>query len=130
MKAKVLVVDDEVEFAATLSERLRLRNYDAKAVYSAEDAFFAAKRDAPDVILLDLIMPKMSGMDIFKAIKEITPDSEVILLTGRVDIDTVSEEIMMEDFDYIMKPLDIEELILKIDKALQRHGSKPRKKGI
>lgn len=121
-KAKVLVVDDEMEFASTLSERLRLRGYDAKAVYSAEDALPAVRSEWPDVILLDLMMPKMSGMEMLKTIKEIAPDAEVILLTGRVDIDSVAEEINMEDFDYIMKPLKIDDLVSKIDEARQKHN--------
>lgn len=121
-KAKVLVVDDEVEFASTLSERLRLRSYDAMAVYSAEDALSAVRSEGHDVILLDLMMPKMSGVEMLKTIKEIAPEAEVILLTGRVDIDSVAEEINLADFDYIMKPLNIDELISKIDMALQKHN--------
>ncbi|MBI4653832.1 MAG: response regulator [Nitrospirae bacterium] len=62
--AKILIVDDEVEFASVLAERLQLRGYDAKAVYCAEDSFAIAKSDPPDVILLDLKMPGMSGIEI------------------------------------------------------------------
>ncbi len=123
-RAKVLVVDDEVEFAVTLSERLRLRDYDAKAVYSADDALSIARSERPDVILLDLKMPKMSGIEVLKTIKEDTPDIEVILLTGHVDIENEIEGIKLGAFDYIMKPVDIEELILKIDKARQKHNNK------
>lgn len=121
-KTKVLVVDDEVEFASTLSERLRLRNYNAKAVYSAEDALSFARSERPDVILLDLKMPKMSGIEVLKTIKEDAPDIDVILLTGHVDIENEIEGIKLGAFDYIMKPVDIEELISKIDKARQKHN--------
>ncbi|HXX57926.1 MAG TPA: response regulator, partial [Thermodesulfovibrionales bacterium] len=57
---KVLIVDDEVEFAAALSERLLLRDYDTKAVYNVDDAIAAIKQDPPEVLLLDLRMPGMS----------------------------------------------------------------------
>ncbi len=120
-KTKVLVVDDEAEFAATLTERLQLRGYDARAVSSAEDTVAAAKSDLPDVILLDLKMPGKSGIEILMTIREYAPGSEVILLTGHVDIESKIEGIRIGAFDYIMKPIDIGELTAKIDKAKQKH---------
>jgi len=59
-RTKVLLLDDEVEFASALSERLQLRNYDAKAVYNAEDALTVLHSDPPDVVLLDLKMPGLA----------------------------------------------------------------------
>lgn len=119
---KVLLVDDEVEFASALSERLRLRNYDAKAVYNAEDALPIVRSDPPDVILLDLKMPGIKGIDVLKAIKEIDPTIEVIIVTGKLDVQSETEGMESGAFDYIMKPMDIEELIVKIDKAKMKRS--------
>lgn len=117
-KTNVLVVDDEVEFASTLAERLQLRGYDAKAVYCAEDTFAAVKEDPPDVILLDLKMPGMSGIEILMTLRTFAPDIYVILLTGHIDIEKEIEGIKLDNFDYIMKPVDIKELLAKIEKPM------------
>lgn len=122
---KVLIVDDEIEFAATLAERLQLRGYDAKAVYCAEDVFAIAKSDPPDVILLDLKMPGMSGIEILMTVRDFDPDIEVILLTGHLNLEDKIKGVRINDFSYIMKPIDMGELIEKINKALEKHN-KPR----
>lgn len=118
--AKILIVDDEVEFASALAERLQLRGYDAKAVYCAEDSFAIAKSDPPDVILLDLKMPGMSGIEILMTIKDFAPDVEVILLTGHINLEDKIEGIKIDKFNYMMKPIDIKELVERIDKAMER----------
>jgi DNA-binding response OmpR family regulator len=114
---RVLVVDDEVEFASALSERLRLRNYDAKEAYNAGDALRIIREEPPDVVLLDLQMPEMNGLDALKIIKKMDPSVEVIMLTGRGDDRSMEEGIMSGAFEYVMKPIDIGELVIKIDKA-------------
>lgn len=119
---KVLLVDDEVEFASALSERLRLRNYDAKAVYHAEDALPAVRKDKPDVVLLDLKMPGMDGIEILKSIKDFNPAIQVIILSGHGDKETVDEGIKAGALDYVMKPVDIGEIIRKIEQAKGRRG--------
>jgi DNA-binding NtrC family response regulator len=119
-KTKVLVVDDEVEFASTLAERLQLRGYDAKSVYCAEDTFAVVKGEPPDVILLDLKMPGMSGIEILMTVRTFAPDIYVILLTGHMDVENKIEGISLDNFDYIMKPVDIKELIQKIEDAVRQ----------
>lgn len=120
--SKVLLVDDEVEFASALSERLRLRNYDARAVYRAEDALPAVKDDKPEVVLLDLKMPVMDGIEILKAIKQFDPAIEVIILTGHGEAESADEGMKTGAFDYVMKPVDIAELITKIEQAKKKTG--------
>jgi len=115
---KVLIVDDEVEFAAALSERLLLRDYDTKAVYNVDDAIAAIKQDPPEVLLLDLKMPGMSGIELYRTIKELYPSIEVIFVTGQACQDG-DETIPRGAFDCVMKPVDIDELTIKIDKAKQ-----------
>jgi len=119
---KVLLVDDEVEFASALSERLRLRNYDAKAVYHAEDVLPTVMKDKPDVVLLDLKMPGMDGIEILKSIKDFDPAIQVIILSGHGDKETVDKGIKAGALDYVMKPVDIGEIISKIEQAKGRRG--------
>jgi len=117
---KVLVVDDEVEFATALAERLLLRNYDAKAVYGADEALRVVHEDPPDVILLDLRMPGIDGTRVLQTIKESNPDIEVIMLTGHGDPECARKVMETGAFDYVVKPVDIGNLTEKIDKALTK----------
>ena len=123
-RTKVLLVDDEVEFASALAERLQMRNYDAQAVFSAEDAITAARSDPPDVMLLDLKMPVMSGTEVLRYVKQYIPDIRVIMLTGHGTVNEGPEGKSGDVFDYAMKPIDISELIEKIEKARPKYGGK------
>ncbi len=117
---KVLLVDDEAEFASALAERLRLRNYEARAVFRAEDALNIIRSDPPDVILLDFRMPGMDGLEALQIIKKIVPSIEIIMLTGLEESQSIEEAKRSGIFEYIMKPADINELILKIDQARKK----------
>ncbi len=117
MQTKVLIVDDEIEFASTLAERLQIRGYNAKSVYSAEDAIALSRNDPPDVMLLDLRMPVMSGIKVLQTIKQFNPSIEVIMLTGLGSTQDSAEGMESGAFDFIMKPVDIENLVEKIEKA-------------
>jgi DNA-binding NtrC family response regulator len=119
-KVKVLLVDDEVEFVSALAERLRLRDYDARAVSQAEEALDIVRSDPPDVVLLDFKMPGMDGIEILKLIKSMHPSVEVIMVTGHGDTQSREEVMNSGAFEYIMKPIDIGELILKIDRSKKK----------
>jgi DNA-binding NtrC family response regulator len=119
-KVKVLLVDDEVEFGSALAERLRLRDYDARTVSQAEDALAIVRNDPPDVVLLDFKMPGMDGIEVLKLIKEMHPSVEVIMVTGHGDNQSREEVMKNGAFEYIMKPIDIGELILKINKSKEK----------
>lgn len=116
-QTKVLLVDDEVEFASALAERLQLRNYDVKTANNALEALGLVYKDRPDVIILDLKIPGMDGIEALKTIKKFDPGIEVIMLTGHGDVQSVEEGMAIGAFEYIMKPVDIGELTSKIDKA-------------
>ena len=116
-RTKVLIVDDEEEFASPLAERLELRQYDASAVFTAEQAFSAIRDDPPDVVLLDLRMPGMDGLMALKTIKNIDPKIEVIIVTGLATVENQAEALKSGAFIYVTKPIEIDELIVIIDLA-------------
>lgn len=119
-KAKVLIVDDELEFAATLAERLVLRDYDTVSVGSTEEAISALRDDwTPDVVLLDLKMPGLNGLDALEMIKRHDPDIEVIMVTGHGSTASGIEGMKRGLFDYLMKPVDIGDLVSRIDQIMQ-----------
>lgn len=122
-QTKVLLIDDETEFASALAERLRLRNYFAKAVYNGEDALEMVRSDMPDVVLLDFRMPGMDGIEVLKRIKEIDATIEVIMLTGLGDVHGVEKAMKGGAYEYIMKPINIGDLVMKIDAAKKKKNS-------
>ena len=125
-RPKILVVDDEVEFAATLVERLLLRNYDAQAVYCAEDAFAIVNSNPVEVVLLDIKMPGIEGIDFLKTIKEFRQNVEVIIVTGHGDPNYAEKAMEAGAFDYVVKPFDISDLTAKIKKAAEKSYAGPR----
>lgn len=119
---KILLVDDEKEFVDTLAERLLLRGVAAETATSGEEAIALIKESPPDIVILDLMMPGLGGLEILKQIKADDPDIQVILLTGRASTEEAVEGMRHGAFDYLMKPLTIEELIKKASQALNRVG--------
>ncbi len=119
-RTKVLLIDDEAEFVTALAERLQLRNYDATAVFCADDAFSAFLKNPPDVVLLDLKMPGMDGIEVLKTLKLYDPAVEVIILTGLGAEQSGNEGIRRGAFDYVVKPVDIDDLTVKIDQAKKK----------
>ena len=122
-KIKVLLVDDEVEFASALAERLKLRDFDTQAVSDAEDTIATVRNNPPDIVLLDYRMPGTDGIEILKRIKEINPAIEVIMLSGLQDTLSMEEGMKSGVFDFMVKPVDLAELVVKINLAQKkRHG--------
>lgn len=115
--ARVLIVDDEQDFATALAERLRLRGYEATAIFSPDEALATAKDILPDVVLLDLKLPGVRGIEMLMTMREFVPGVEIILLTGHLDLAQRIQGMRLDAFEYIMKPIDIVDLITKIEKA-------------
>ena len=115
---KILLVDDEAEFVTTLAERLEIRGFKAEAAISGQQALELVKDRNFDAAILDVKMPGMDGLEVMKKIRELHPDVPVILLTGYGSTDDGVQGVNKGAFDYLMKPLDIEELISKIQEAL------------
>jgi two-component system, OmpR family, response regulator CpxR len=116
---KVLLVDDEQEFVQTLSERLNTRNYGSYPVFDGEQALEFLDNEVPDVMVLDLKMPGMGGVEVLRKAKSDNPEVEVIILTGHGSEE--DKRICMElgAYAYIHKPVDISKLTEIIDEA---HG--------
>lgn len=120
-KLKLLIIDDEMEFASTLAERLELRGMESRAVDSAEEALSLLQNKwIPDVAILDLKMPGMDGIATLDLIKRQAPTVEVIMLTGHGSTSSGIEGMQRGLFDYLMKPVDIDELVKKIKEASGR----------
>ena len=116
---KVLLVDDEQEFVETLSERLNTRNYGSYPVFDGEQALELLMDELPDVMVLDLKMPGIGGVDVLRKTKMLNPDIEIIVLTGHgseKDRETCME---LGAYAYLNKPVDITQLTAIIDEA---HG--------
>ncbi len=114
---KLLIVDDEVAFANTLTQRLKIRNIEATPVYDGEQALSKLKESVFDVVLLDLKMPGMHGLDVLRQIKKIYPEIQVIILTAHGTDKDEEEARLFGSFDFLKKPADIDNLEQKIRKA-------------
>ena len=116
---KVLLVDDEEDFVSTLSERLQLRNITTLVATDGEEALQIIDTDKPPVVVLDVLMPGMGGLDVLRQINRSYPHIQVIILTGRGSTKEGIKGMRLGAFDYLMKPVKIEMLIQKINEAFQ-----------
>ena len=128
---RVLVVDDEEDFLETLVNRLEKRSIDATGVTSGEKALEIMNKKLFDVVILDIKMPGgMDGIEALREMKKIQPLAEVILLTGHASVETSIEGMKLGAFDYLLKPIKLEELMVKMAEAFEKkdtHDQKIRK---
>ncbi len=117
---RVLIVDDEDEFRETLITRLKKRNLKVWGAESGRRALDLMETIVFDVVVLDIKMPGMDGIEALEQMKKKTHLTEVILLTGHASIEAGIEGMKLGAFDYIMKPVNIDELLAKIHQAYQR----------
>lgn len=118
-KLKVLLVDDEEEFVSTLAERLELREIETIVSTDGDDALRIINTERPPVVVLDVMMPGLGGLDVLQQIKRNYPQIQVILLTGRGSTNDGIKGMRLGAFDYLMKPVKIEDLIQKMNDAFQ-----------
>ncbi|MEJ5376443.1 MAG: response regulator [bacterium] len=116
----VLLVDDELEFLETLEKRLRRRNMQVSIATSGEQALEVLGQRTPDVVVLDVKMPGMDGIETLREIKRRAPLVEVVMLTGHANVEVAIQGMEMGAFDYLMKPVDIDELVYKLQDAHRR----------
>jgi len=113
----VLLVDDEREFVTTLSERLELRGIASRVVFDGESALREVAENPPHLVILDVMLPGMRGLEVLRGIRAGFPNVKVILLTGHGTTKNGIEGMKLGAFDYMIKPLDIDVLIEKMTEA-------------
>ena len=117
---KVLLVDDEAEFSETLIKRMKKRNVDITGVRSGEEALQKLDQGPIDVVILDVRMPGMDGIETLRVLKKRHPLIEVIMLTGHASVEVAVQGMEFGAFDYLMKPMQIDDLLYKIQDAHQQ----------
>jgi two-component system NtrC family sensor kinase len=117
---RVLLVDDEVDFLTSLCQRLELRGVPTLSATSGPDALAILDRSPIDVVVLDVRMPGMDGIEALRHIKERHPRVEVVMLTGHADLDSAFEGMRFGFFDYLTKPVQLPQLVAKIEDAFRR----------
>ncbi len=125
--SRVLLVDDEREFVQTLSERLEMRDIGSAMAYDGESALEMISEDEPDVMLLDLQMPGINGMEVLKTVKQTRPEIEVIILTGHGTQKDRDLCIKMGAFAYLEKPVDIDVLSQTLVRANKKMRQNTRR---
>jgi CheY-like chemotaxis protein len=125
--SKVLLVDDEREFAETLSERLQMRDYASAAVYGGEEALAIVEEDEPEVMVVDLKMPGIDGLEVLRQVKEKHPNVEVIVLTGHGSEEVARRCLELGACAYLEKPVDIEKLTRAMQEAYEKARANKRK---
>jgi DNA-binding response OmpR family regulator len=124
--ARILIADDEPEIVRGLEDNLRFEGYQTVAATNGEDALALALSDAPDLVLLDVMMPRMSGWDVCRELRRRGVDVPVIMLTARgAEVDRVLGLELGAD-DYVTKPFSLRELLARVRAVLRRPG--PRQK--
>jgi DNA-binding NtrC family response regulator len=130
MKAKVLLVDDEEDFLKMLAERLETRGLKVSTATSGEDAVASAEKQGYDLIVLDLAMPGIDGLETLKRIKAKQPDAEIIILSGQGSIKTSIEAMKLGAEDFLQKPVNITDLMDKISDAKDKRLLVMQKKSV
>lgn len=117
---RVLVVDDEARFRTTLAKMLRSRGLTVEAVGSGEECLEELAARPYDVVLLDIRMPGLGGLETLRLLKEQHPEVEVVMLSGHANLDTAIELLKLGAYDYLLKPCPLEEVLLKIENAFEK----------
>ena len=119
MKPVVLLVDDEDTIRLFLEKTLRDEGYEALTAATGEEALEMTRSELPDLILLDLKLPDINGIEVLQRVKEEVPEVSVIMLTAFGDIETAVSAIKKGAFDFVSKPVNLEQLLLAVEKGLE-----------
>jgi DNA-binding NtrC family response regulator len=120
--SRILVVDDELNIRGGLVTLLEKKQYQVRGAGTAEEALAQLETTPADLVLTDLKMPGMGGMELLRQLKQKWPDTEVLVITAFGSIDTAVEAMRCGAYDYITKPIDRERFALMVEKALERHA--------
>lgn len=117
----ILLVDDEANILATLSETLVASGFDVRTCKSGQEALSCLTAHRPEVMVTDLRMPDLNGLDLLKQVREQHPDLPVVILTGFGDMKSAVDALRLGAFDYLQKPIDAERLVQTLKNGLERH---------
>jgi DNA-binding NtrC family response regulator len=120
LKARILVVDDDASTREVFGELLQRWGYDVEQTGDGHDALKITAERHPDVIISDLVMPKLDGLALTRALREESPDTPVIIITGKGTIDAAVEAVREGVFDFVEKPLDPARLKVILQRALEK----------
>ena len=123
----VLFVDDEVDFLETLLKRMKKRDLQVSGVKSGPEALEFLDQNRVDVVVLDVKMPEMDGIQALREIKRLHPIIEVIMLTGHASVEVAIQGMELGAFDYLMKPVDIDDLLYKVQDAYKKKAIHEKK---
>lgn len=118
----VLFIDDEEELVQTLVERLELRGIDARGLSSGQEAIDCVAAEAFDVVLLDVKMPGVGGLEVLARLKELRPEQKVIMLTGHGSSRDAENGRALGAHDYLMKPVNFDDLLALLHEATGKKG--------
>jgi DNA-binding response OmpR family regulator len=130
MKGHILVVDDEASARHSLAEILRLEGYQVKMAANGASAIKLMEEETYDLVLLDIIMPGMGGMEVLRRARELAPDTHIILLTAHGSLDTAVEALRKGAHDYLLKPASPQEILDSVGKAISQRTESEQKKRI
>jgi DNA-binding NtrC family response regulator len=117
---RILIIDDEKSIRNTLKEILTYEGYEVAEAQDGSEGIRIAEKEKFDIILSDIKMPKMDGIEVLDKLQEITPETPVVMISGHGNIDTAVEAIRKGAFDYISKPLDLNRMLVTIRNAMDR----------
>lgn len=117
---KVIVIDDEVDFVDTMVKRLKDKGLESYGAMNGPEGLELVESKDPDVVVLDVKMPKMSGIEVLREIKKKKPFTEVIMLTGHGSVEAGIQGLQLGAYNYVMKPVPFNELLNLIVQAYDR----------
>lgn len=125
--SRILIVDDEHDLGDLLSRVLHIAGFHTRLVASGADALAALNEETFDLIILDLLMPEMDGIEVLRRVRELNIDAEIIILTAAPSINSAIVGIRADVSDYLVKPISINDLIDAVNLALQKRHSRLQK---
>jgi two-component system, NtrC family, response regulator AtoC len=124
MKASILVVEDNEDLCQTIADVMKKEGHNVRTAFSGEDALNSLEKGLIDLVLLDIKLPRMSGLEVLAKLREQAPDLLVIMITALTDARPAVEALKSGAYDYLLKPFELDELKLVVAKALETHRLK------
>jgi DNA-binding response OmpR family regulator len=115
---KILVVDDDADIVRIACAMLAGRGWEVRTAASGEEALAEVRRDPPDLILLDIMMPRMNGLEVLRQVRRIAPAASIVMITAFGDVETYLDAMDLGACEYVNKPFEHEELISTITRCL------------